>query len=94
MNTTRPLQRLARVVGRQTVKPALSRSFASSVPTLSGARSPRGWTPTPFVTETVVSLHILSYSICIGEGILTEIREEDGTHVRLQQQPPYLTATN
>lgn len=93
MNTTRPLQRLARVVGRQTVKPALlSRSFTSSVPTLSGARSPRAWTPTPFVIETVVSVHILSYDRCMS--ILTGYREEDGTHVRLLLRPQYLTIAN
>lgn len=58
MNPARSVQRLGRLLPRSSIAaglPAASRSFASSIPSLSkGASSPRGWTPTPFVTETVV----------------------------------------
>ncbi|KAB8077529.1 Clp protease-domain-containing protein [Aspergillus leporis] len=53
MNPCRPLQRLSRFVPRYPVLPVLSQSFSSSIPSLSKSSPPRGWTPTPFVTETV-----------------------------------------
>ena len=55
MNPGRSLQRLSRFFPRSSILPVLSRSFTSSVPSLSKSNTPRGWTPTPFVTETVVS---------------------------------------
>ncbi|KAL4918780.1 Clp protease-domain-containing protein [Aspergillus aurantiobrunneus] len=48
MNASRSLQRLCRLASRPSI-----RAFSSSVPALSSAQPPRGWTPTPFVTETV-----------------------------------------
>ncbi|KAH8426758.1 ATP-dependent Clp protease proteolytic subunit [Aspergillus melleus] len=57
MNPARSVSRLGRLLPRSSIAaglPAASRSFTSSIPSLSkGASSPRGWTPTPFVTETV-----------------------------------------
>ncbi|KAB8229216.1 ATP-dependent Clp protease proteolytic subunit [Aspergillus alliaceus] len=53
MNPSRTLWRLSRFVPRSSVLPVLSRSFSSSIPSLSKASPPRGWTPTPFITETV-----------------------------------------
>ncbi|KAI9045585.1 ATP-dependent Clp protease proteolytic subunit [Aspergillus affinis] len=57
MNPARSVSRLSRLLPRSSIAaglPAASRSFASSIPSLSkGASSPRAWTPTPFVTETV-----------------------------------------
>ncbi|KAJ9315270.1 hypothetical protein DTO271D3_4437 [Paecilomyces variotii] len=53
MNTIRPLQSLAGVARRSLFQPGLSRTFSSCVPSLSSVLPPRGWTPTPFVTETV-----------------------------------------
>ncbi|KAB8220515.1 Clp protease-domain-containing protein [Aspergillus novoparasiticus] len=53
MNPSRSLQRLCRFFPRSSVLPVLSRSFTSSVPSLSKGNPPRGWTPTPFVTETI-----------------------------------------
>ncbi|KAF4213794.1 hypothetical protein CNMCM8980_005935 [Aspergillus fumigatiaffinis] len=49
---------LLRRLGRTALQPVLSRTFTSSIPALSSAIPPRGiptrgWTPTPFVTETV-----------------------------------------
>ncbi|RHZ71500.1 hypothetical protein CDV55_106663 [Aspergillus turcosus] len=44
---------LVKRLGRAALQPALSRSFTSSIPALSSAIPTRGWTPTPFVTETV-----------------------------------------
>ncbi|RJE24614.1 hypothetical protein PHISCL_03038 [Aspergillus sclerotialis] len=53
MSAGRSLQRLGRIVPRNTFKPSLLRTFASSTTSLSNSRPARGWTPTPFVTETV-----------------------------------------
>lgn len=52
MNSSRSLLRLGRLARRS--QPAILRSFSSSIPTLSSSSPPRAWTPTPFVTETVV----------------------------------------
>ncbi|KAL3482469.1 Clp protease-domain-containing protein [Aspergillus californicus] len=51
MNVTRSLQRLCRFTPRRSL--LMTRSFSSTIPALSSAQPPRGWTPTPFVTETV-----------------------------------------
>ncbi|XHG09536.1 hypothetical protein AWENTII_012589 [Aspergillus wentii] len=54
MNVSRSFQRLGRLARRGSpLQPGLLRSFTSSVPSLSSSSPPRGWTPTPFVTETV-----------------------------------------
>ncbi|KAF9892891.1 hypothetical protein FE257_000483 [Aspergillus nanangensis] len=57
MNPARALQRLGRAAiprtSRYQALPTLSRSFSNSLVPLSNASPPRGWTPTPFVTETV-----------------------------------------
>ncbi|THC97995.1 hypothetical protein EYZ11_002497 [Aspergillus tanneri] len=53
MNPVRSLQRLGQVLPCSSILPTLSRSFTSSIPTLSKGNTPQGWTPTPFVTETV-----------------------------------------
>lgn len=55
MNAMRPLQHLGQVLRRTSIQAAPLRTFASSTPSLSSIIPPRGWTPTPFVTETVVS---------------------------------------
>lgn len=56
MNVARSLQRLGIVPRARTFRPALRRSFASSAVSLSNSSPLRNWTPTPFVTETVVCL--------------------------------------
>ncbi|BCS22337.1 ATP-dependent Clp protease proteolytic subunit [Aspergillus puulaauensis] len=48
MNVSRSLRRLGLLASRASV-----RSFSSSLRVRSSAQPPRGWTPTPFVTETV-----------------------------------------
>ncbi|KAL1985274.1 hypothetical protein VTN96DRAFT_8073 [Rasamsonia emersonii] len=55
MNTARPLQLLGAAVRRRAIQSPLSRTFTSSSSTSipSNLVPPRGWTPTPFVTETV-----------------------------------------
>lgn len=66
MNAMRPLQRLGEVLRRTSFQAAPLRTFASSTPSLSsGLVPPRGWTPTPFVTETVVCC-------AVRFGILTD----------------------
>lgn len=62
---TRSLLRLGQVVRRSPLQPRLLRSFSSSVPSLSSSSSspPRTWTPTPFVTETVVCMPVKVCSI-------------------------------
>ncbi|KAH8694148.1 ATP-dependent Clp protease, proteolytic subunit ClpP [Talaromyces proteolyticus] len=61
MHTTQPLQMLGRSARRQALLlsvstrsiPAASRAFSESGPIRSAVAPPRGWTPTPYVTETV-----------------------------------------
>lgn len=80
MNVSRSLQRLGLLSSRPSV-----RSFSSSLRVRSSAQPPRGWTPTPFVTETVVSISLHLHAI--GEQIVTIYREVAGTPVRESLQP-------
>ncbi|OJJ00119.1 hypothetical protein ASPVEDRAFT_546315 [Aspergillus versicolor CBS 583.65] len=56
MNVGRSLQRLGLLTSRPSV-----RSFSSSLQVRSPAQPPRGWTPTPFVTETGGGWHTCTW---------------------------------